>query len=397
MSTNSNSNLAEQGSERAEPELNYSNSTRIVRDITYKIIPSCAAFLVVFSVGGALESTFADNKPLPRQATLVISIFLLALTFVFFVGCIYLRYSPRARIRFGTSTPPNSKRGSKYGLWANVKNFVRILKRFSSQSGSYTGHSRTSSGQIIVDILRDPALSPVTFERRNAEPDSPERSQNMGQGRTEPTQGQGHYMAEQYEQPYYSSNNERPPDSLRPGNPNLNQFTRRRHDDVSIPPATAQPPRQYHAYRPHENIPSQQTRFVSQSGRQQPRSTPLERNIPHPSGPRDYNPRSERVQPYPETPQDVGRPRVSNQDFDNYPEAPSRPLPYLPRRPQESYSLRPLRRQTEQTPRPQPWVEGDDRRHLGRPPPAPDPGPDSYPYSPEDVPRGLRRRSEEND
>ncbi|KAH9990001.1 hypothetical protein F4779DRAFT_623882 [Xylariaceae sp. FL0662B] len=64
--------------------------TAYVRDITYKVIPFCIVFIVIFSIGAILVSTVAFGRPIPQQGTIAISILLAVLFFLFCIGCIYL-------------------------------------------------------------------------------------------------------------------------------------------------------------------------------------------------------------------------------------------------------------------------------------------------------------------
>ncbi|KAI1415303.1 hypothetical protein F5Y13DRAFT_187404 [Hypoxylon sp. FL1857] len=65
-------------------------TARYIRDITYRVIPFCVAVLIIFSVGIVVVSTLHFDQPIPHEGTLVVSILLAVLFFLFCIGVVYL-------------------------------------------------------------------------------------------------------------------------------------------------------------------------------------------------------------------------------------------------------------------------------------------------------------------
>ncbi|KAI1477951.1 hypothetical protein F4774DRAFT_426939 [Daldinia eschscholtzii] len=81
--------------ERGQGGLKITRKARYVRDITYKIMPSCFVGLVLFSAGGILTATLSYNQPIPRGPVIVISAMLLAFLVIFCLGGAYLYWRKR--------------------------------------------------------------------------------------------------------------------------------------------------------------------------------------------------------------------------------------------------------------------------------------------------------------
>lgn len=100
-----------------------------VRGITTMIVPSCAVFLVVFSIGSIFALTFNNHQPLPFQATVAICSLLFILLSFFLAGVYYLRFKkrhpPKSNSPDITDQGPHDKKTS--GIHANV-NHVQVRK-----------------------------------------------------------------------------------------------------------------------------------------------------------------------------------------------------------------------------------------------------------------------------
>ncbi|KAK6951824.1 hypothetical protein Daesc_006349 [Daldinia eschscholtzii] len=81
--------------ERGQSGLKSTRKERYVRDITYKIMPSCFVGLVLFSAGGILTATLSYNQPIPQGPVIVISAMLLAFFIIFCIGGAYLYWRKR--------------------------------------------------------------------------------------------------------------------------------------------------------------------------------------------------------------------------------------------------------------------------------------------------------------
>ncbi|KAI2633876.1 hypothetical protein GGS21DRAFT_490789 [Xylaria nigripes] len=174
---NPNSGLVEDDLERGEyGRYDGSHRTKLVRDMTYKIIPFCGSFLVVFSIGAILVSTLAFNKPIPHQGTLAVSIILLTFFVLFCVGFMYL-YLRRFRLHASgnarqISWPPGSTKG--------------ISRTFRESLGHSVSHDDAANSAVIQgtngglfrsDNLRDPVPSPNTYNRQEREQREADRTQ----------------------------------------------------------------------------------------------------------------------------------------------------------------------------------------------------------------------------
>lgn len=110
MATTATANTSEIELEEGQPGPDRPRRIGYVRDITYKIIPFCALFLIIFSAGAILLATLAHNEPIPHQGTVVISILLLVFLLLFCVGSGYLyikkRYPPLTRGPNAPDRPP---------------------------------------------------------------------------------------------------------------------------------------------------------------------------------------------------------------------------------------------------------------------------------------------------
>ncbi|TRX89106.1 hypothetical protein FHL15_010023 [Xylaria flabelliformis] len=173
MATHSNSGPANGEIERvgrgAQPDISY--STRAVRDITYKVIPFCSLFLVIFSTGVVITSTFAFDKPVPRQGTIVISSMLLSLFILFSIGFMYLN--------FRKSWPHKSNYCGLPGFLQqaspsnhNDRSKNKIAPTTIGPDIEMTDHAgpRDSGYRIIPsDVLQDSAPSPKTYRKRTEE------------------------------------------------------------------------------------------------------------------------------------------------------------------------------------------------------------------------------------
>ncbi|KAI1776406.1 hypothetical protein F4818DRAFT_379727 [Hypoxylon cercidicola] len=103
-------NTPETDLEEGQSAFNKPRRISYVRDITFKIIPFCALCLILFSAGGILIATFAYDRPIPQQGTIVVSILLLIFLCLFCVGGGYLyikkRYPPLIKGPNAPDRPP---------------------------------------------------------------------------------------------------------------------------------------------------------------------------------------------------------------------------------------------------------------------------------------------------
>ncbi|XXG99832.1 Sorbose reductase sou1 [Hypoxylon texense] len=122
MATTATANIPETELEEGQPGLGRPRRIGYIRDITYKVIPFCALFLIIFSAGGILLATLAHNEPIPHQGTVVISILLLVFLILFWVGSGYLyikkRYPPLPKGPDAPDRPP-----------PHNETFLTVLKR----------------------------------------------------------------------------------------------------------------------------------------------------------------------------------------------------------------------------------------------------------------------------
>ncbi|KAI0600541.1 hypothetical protein F4775DRAFT_69585 [Biscogniauxia sp. FL1348] len=177
---------------------NAKHGTNYVRDITYKIIPFCCAFLVVFSVGAILISTLAYEKPVPQQATIVISSMLGAFFLLFCIGGIYLyhekHYPPLTKGPNCPDRPSPSPRNACQTLKAMSRTVRRgtklmrttITRKPSSYTGTTTASRLIHHEQEVPDNLEERAISPDTFYAetlRRGDPRGGLGNGNDGRGR----------------------------------------------------------------------------------------------------------------------------------------------------------------------------------------------------------------------
>ncbi|KAI1080653.1 hypothetical protein F5B20DRAFT_589034 [Whalleya microplaca] len=170
--------------------------TAYVRDVTLKVIPFCAAFLVIFSIGAILVSTFAFGRPIPQQGTLVISILLAVLFFFFCIGCVYLyhekHYPPMPK---GPIIPERvSSRKCTTKKWAKR---ASTLVRSNTQKNTCTcgrdqrGHELESHGPAE---LENPEQTSIRFSNGP-----------LGPGHPSHTGGQHHNHHQQQNQREHSN------------------------------------------------------------------------------------------------------------------------------------------------------------------------------------------------
>ncbi|KAI1490368.1 hypothetical protein F5X96DRAFT_556286 [Biscogniauxia mediterranea] len=177
---------------------NAKHNTNYVRDITYKVIPFCCVFLVVFSVGAILISTLAYEKPVPQQATIVVSSMLGAFFLLFCIGGIYLyhekHYPPLTKGPNCPDRPEPSLRNARQTLKAMSRTVRRgtrlmrttITKKPSSYTGTTTASRLIHHEQEVPDDLQERAISPDTFRAetlRHGDPWDGLGNHNDGRGR----------------------------------------------------------------------------------------------------------------------------------------------------------------------------------------------------------------------
>ncbi|KAI1746220.1 hypothetical protein F4680DRAFT_442490 [Xylaria scruposa] len=234
MTTHSNSSPADGEIERAgrgsQPDI--SNITRIVRDITYKVIPSCSLFLVIFSTGAVITSTFSFDKPIPRHGTIVISSLLLSLFVLFLIGFVYLRFReswPHESNQRGCpglsqqTSPSDSNDHSK-----NKRAPATIISNI--EMTNYAG-PQGSEGRIFPsDELRDPAPSPNTYRKQTEEHQDAIQGQNMVYELPGSTPQQDRYPAQRYVRQVNETSRPGPSNLVRDGDSEAHQlFSGERH------------------------------------------------------------------------------------------------------------------------------------------------------------------------
>ncbi|KAI0197273.1 hypothetical protein EV127DRAFT_488792 [Xylaria flabelliformis] len=197
MATHSNSGLANDEIERvgrgAQPDISY--STRAIRDITYKVIPFVSLFLVIFSTGVVITSTFAFDKPIPRQGTIVISSMLLSLFILFSIGFMYLN--------FRKSWPHKSNYRGLPGFLQQASSSDRYKNKLAPTTigSNIEMNDRAGprdSGYRIVPS-EDQAPSPNTYRKRTKEHQyAAAQGQNMVYELPGSAPQQGRYPAQRY-------------------------------------------------------------------------------------------------------------------------------------------------------------------------------------------------------
>ena len=167
--------------------------TRLVREVTFKILPLCGFLLVVFSAGAILVSTFSFDEPLPHQAAIAVSVLLLLFFVLFSVGLVYLHYQ---KIQSHATQELDS---TGYPLYDVGNNDGRHKGR--SNNSIQPGIKR---GLVRTDTLEGRAPSPRTFKRKIRESDNTGQRQSMLheiEGSLPPTPLQG----DVFEAPQFSS------------------------------------------------------------------------------------------------------------------------------------------------------------------------------------------------
>ncbi|RYP73293.1 hypothetical protein DL771_003722 [Monosporascus sp. 5C6A] len=138
-----------------------------VRDITYRVIPICAAILVFFSDGAILVCTLAFDKPVPRQGVVGISITLAVLSFLFGLGGMYVyrkeHYHPVPKVAYGPERPPpqTTKRDKTVSVLRTVKKPGRRLTSYIS----HRSRSDNTSPRIIDGLDGVHSRSPRRSDR----------------------------------------------------------------------------------------------------------------------------------------------------------------------------------------------------------------------------------------
>ncbi|KAI0024537.1 hypothetical protein F4780DRAFT_725762 [Xylariomycetidae sp. FL0641] len=132
-----------------------------MRDITYKAIPFSGGVVLVFSVGAILVATLTYHRPLPRQATIAVSVTLLVLFVLFLLGVVCLYHEKHHPPR----NDPSSTGGKLQGVSKQVRDIRSWLShlRFRKPQGSYTGsnpNGRTDGQAFSADTLAGRAISP---------------------------------------------------------------------------------------------------------------------------------------------------------------------------------------------------------------------------------------------
>ncbi|KAF2970061.1 hypothetical protein GQX73_g3503 [Xylaria multiplex] len=163
MATNSNFYPAQDEMERGGPG-DTSNSIKLVRDITYKVIPFCCFSLIIFSVGAVLVSTLAFDKPIPHQGALVVSILLLSFFVLFGIGITYLYYrKSHAHVSKGSDFTDPSRQDNRRNRHV-AQSFAQMPERISDNI-SPAVPQRVEDGLINSDTLRAQAPSPNTYRK----------------------------------------------------------------------------------------------------------------------------------------------------------------------------------------------------------------------------------------
>ncbi|KAI3339782.1 hypothetical protein F4824DRAFT_508000 [Ustulina deusta] len=217
MATNPSSGVAEGDAEKEAVDgwrRDISPSTRVVRDVTYKIIPFCSFLLVVFSIGAILVSTLSFDKPVPHQGALVISILLLSFFLLFGVGFIYLHFrKPRPHLSKCFNTTDGSRQ--------DVNSVAGI--RHSDKANNPV--PRGSEDDLIrSDTLRDQAPSLNTYRKGAEESDGITQRQNVLHELQGSTNQRGHNLAQQHEHQTNKSDRALPSNPTRRDGPEAGQF-----------------------------------------------------------------------------------------------------------------------------------------------------------------------------
>ncbi|KAI1753335.1 hypothetical protein F4782DRAFT_529652 [Xylaria castorea] len=228
MATRSNSGPAEDDIEGGivgrSRKRDTSYSTRAIRDITYKVIPFCSFCLVIFSIGAIIASTFAFDKPIPRQGTIVISSILLSFFGLFSIGFMYLYFRKSWPHVSNHRDPPGVSRQTSHSDCHLVDRLKGIARRSESPSATIVSNidmtsrarPRGSEGRTIpLDVLRDPAPSPNTYKNRTEEQQDVARGKNVVYELVGSTQQPDRYSVQQHER--------QTGDTSHPGSSNLAQ------------------------------------------------------------------------------------------------------------------------------------------------------------------------------
>ncbi|TGJ81963.1 hypothetical protein E0Z10_g6789 [Xylaria hypoxylon] len=240
MASNSNSGLAEDDVESGGAEQvlrrDTSNSTRLVRDIIYKIIPFFGFCLVVFSVGAILVSTLAFNKPIPHQGTLVISILLLSFFLLFSIGFMYLyfrKYHPHVSKRSGSTNPSQPKSLREHHPQDHVLNIAHMPKRLPDKIIPAIPRD-LQEGLIRSDTLRGQAPSPNTYIRGAEDHGSSSQVHNTPHELGGSVRQQNHHLAQQREHQTDQKGRQGPSNPGRQGDSEAGQLPSRRERNESI-------------------------------------------------------------------------------------------------------------------------------------------------------------------
>ncbi|KAI3323265.1 hypothetical protein HD806DRAFT_544604 [Xylariaceae sp. AK1471] len=244
MAPNSNPGLAEDDLERGgSRSRDTSYSTKAVQDITYKIIPFCGFCLVVFSVGAILTSTLAFDKPIPHQATLVISLILLSFFLLFCIGFMYLyfrKFNPHTTKHSSSTARPQRGNQPRRRPWKSGRKFARRFARLFSHAASFSSKSSHAASRgvgdspIRTDTLRDPAPSPNTVRRASELPADVTEGWNVLQDLGGSANQQNRHLAQQRDRLIDELSRIRVPNTVRQGDPGAEGPLNAREPDGSI-------------------------------------------------------------------------------------------------------------------------------------------------------------------
>ncbi|KAI5924721.1 hypothetical protein F4810DRAFT_663070 [Camillea tinctor] len=185
---------------------NVTHNRNYVRDITYKIIPFCCVFLVVFSVGAILISTLEYEKPVPQQATIVISSMLGAFFLLFCIGGTYLYHKKHYPPLIKGPNCPDRPEPSSWNPHRTLKTMSRtfrrktkyvmntIRKKSSSYSATTTASRLRHHEQEVPDHISVRAISPDTFRAESRRRDCDwDEMEHIHDRRRQPSPAQGYH------------------------------------------------------------------------------------------------------------------------------------------------------------------------------------------------------------
>ncbi|KAI8623825.1 hypothetical protein F5Y19DRAFT_491933 [Xylariaceae sp. FL1651] len=299
--------------------------TKCIRDITYKVFPSCGFILVVFSVGAIFVSTLAFHEPIPRQGTIVVAGLLLSFFLLFCIGFMYLYYRKhytRATKRCGCQTRQRGERTGNNNPLRLFRHLIRRVTRHSSRSGSH--HIEPQIG----DILRDHAPSPNTMNRLSMAPDV----QGLGvlRGPESSTYQPNTHLAQQYDHQNGPLSHVRPFDSLQQGDSKAEWHRDPRGDGAHTQAQITSPTQLGSVYSPSATRVAAQKRsaaFLGADAKVQRR--PATSSASHPPSPRRY-PRKPIQRPLSENPRNTKAHRAPHYNAGNPPRAPDYVSPVSP-------------------------------------------------------------------